>query len=421
LIQRRVIRRLQLDTVFWVSLAMGAALAMLVFLASFGATRFFGDPQVGTLLRVLCISFILDSLSAVPAAILSRLLRFRTEFFIQTASVLARAGVAVLLATLGFGVWSLIAGSIAGVLTAVVMHFAAVCFVPRFRFHKEYLWTTWKTSGFYFLGGAIYYLNMSVDLILIGRYLGAAPLGLYQNARSLTDEIRARLAAPLAQTLFPAFSAAQTESSGLQGLFLRSGRLLATAIFLMGFVVSAISPELIALLYGPKWLGMIPLVSVFGIGAAIRGSTALASPLLNASNRVGITLRYDILGATLMVIGVSLSLQYGIEAVAGAVAAASAYQLAVYSAALRILGMNLSHMYKTMAPPAIAGTLMWLSIQALRPALTAYIDSAAGLLFVLASLGTLIYVIALRLISLQHLLDAKRAFLKLSKSVVENA
>ena len=53
LIQRRTVTRLQLDTVFWISLGLGCLLAIVVFLISFGSAAFFDEPKTGQLLRAL--------------------------------------------------------------------------------------------------------------------------------------------------------------------------------------------------------------------------------------------------------------------------------------------------------------------------------------------------------------------------------
>jgi O-antigen/teichoic acid export membrane protein len=415
LIQRRTIRRLQVDTVFWASMAIGAALALSVLLLSFLADWFFGDPQVGPLMRVLCISFVLNSLVATPSVVLSRLLHFRTEFWIQTGTVLIRAIVAVTCAALGYGVWSLVAGSIAGSLASVLMYFIAVPYLPRLKFHLSYLTSTFSTSSFYFAGGLLYYLNMSIDLILVGRHLGATSLGFYQNARSLTDEIRARLAAPLAQVLFPAFSSLQGQASQQQHLFMRAARLLATVIFPLGFGVSATAPELVPVLYGPQWLDMVPLVVLFGISAALRGSTAIASPLLNASNRVGLTLKYNAINTVLMVVGVVVALPYGVNAVAAAVAFASLYPLVTYRVGIGVIGLNAGHMLRILVPPVAASGLMWAAIAGLRQAVGSPGDRLALQLVLYVAAGSVVYVLSLALISRQHLRDARDAVATLKK------
>ena len=207
LIQRRAINRLHMDTVFWASTILGVLLAAGVFVASFFAGWLFADARIAGLLRVLSLTFLLGGVTSVPSVILARLMHFRTQFLIRAAITVGGATVSVMLAFAGYGVWSLVFGPLAGTVIGVVTCFIAVPYIPRFRFSPSYLTSTWRTSGSYFASGLLYYVNMNLDLLLIGRHLGATSLGYYQNARSLTDEIRGRISIPLQRVLFPAFSA----------------------------------------------------------------------------------------------------------------------------------------------------------------------------------------------------------------------
>ena len=72
--------------------AVNAALALLVFVLSFASGLLFDDPRVGPLLRVLSLTFVLNSLATVPGVVIARLMRFRTEFWINLGVLLAISG-----------------------------------------------------------------------------------------------------------------------------------------------------------------------------------------------------------------------------------------------------------------------------------------------------------------------------------------
>lgn len=407
LIQRRVINRLQLDTVFWATLAINTALAVAVFALSFAAGWLFSDAQVGPLLRVLCLSFIFSGLTAVPWVVLSRQMRFRTEFWINIASVAIRIAAAVACAMAGLGVWSLVIGGLVGTLAHAVLNFARVPYLPRWRFHWPLLTSTWRTSSSYFGNTALYYLNTNLDLLLIGRQLGAAPLGFYQNARSLTDEIRARIAMPIQHVLFPAFSALQADRERFQQLVLRAGRLLAAVVVPIGVGVSANAPELVLVLYGEKWRPMIPVMAMFGLAAALRASTAIGSPLFNANNRVGLAFRYNVIATVLLIGGVLVAMPYGIGAVAAAVAVTSLYSVVVLRAAFGLIGLGFRHVLAVLGAPAVASCAMWLFTLGLRQLHWHALPGALLLVHVLA--GATVYLVALHLLSRQYLQDFRQA------------
>lgn len=407
LIQRRAITRLQLDTVFWATLAINCTLAAAVFALSFAVGWLFADPMVAPLLRVLCLSFVFAGLTAVPWVVLSRLMRFRTEFWINIATVAIRIAAAVVSAWAGLGVWSLVVGALVGAAVSALLNFANVRFVPRWRFHLPLLIATWRTSSSYLGNGALHYLNTNLDLLLIGRQMGAAPLGFYQNARSLTDEIRARIAMPIQHVLFPAFSALQTDRERFRQLVLRAGRLLAAVVVPIGVGVSANARELVLVLYGAQWQPMIPVMSMFGLSAALRASTAIASPLFNANDRVGQALRYNVIATVLLVVAVLLAMPYGIDAVAVGVALTSLYSLVVLRAAFALIGLRARHVLAVLGAPALASAVMWLATLGLHQA---HWDlRPAAMLALQVAAGAAVYLVVLHLLSHQYLRDFRQA------------
>lgn len=414
LVQRKVINRLQMDTLFWAGTLVGVGLAIVVFLLSFVAEGLFGNAIIGDLLRVLCFSFLLSGLAVVHSAIIARMMWFRLEFWIQIAVILFRSLVAILFAYQGYGVWSLVAGALAGAASSVLLAILAVPFLPRFRFHSAYLASTWRTSASYFGGGVLYYISMNVDVLLIGRQLGASALGYYQNARSLTDEVRGRLAMPLQRVLFPAFSALQEDCERLQRTVVHSGRLLAAVIVPVGFGISAVSSDLVPVLYGSQWLEMIPVLSMFGLSAAIRGSTAIASPLFNSRNRVGLSFRYNLVGTLVTVIAIVVALPYGINAVTGAVALSSLYALVGFRVGIGLIGLRARHVMLILGPPTLAATVMWLAILVIRSHSVDQFDTPVLVLAVHVFLGILVYVFALHAISRAYIND----FLELGRRLL---
>lgn len=421
LIQRRVVSRLQMDTVFWASALLGLALTFVVIVLSYTASWLFREPIAGELLQVLSISFVINGLVVVHGALVSRLMRFHTDFWIELISIFSRAAIAILLAWNGFGVWSLVYGSLAGSLIRTVLLYLVVPYWPRLRFDLQYLRSTWVTNSSYFAGGFLFYANSNIDLLLIGRSLGATALGFYQNARSLTDEVRNRMAIPLQRVLFPAFSSLQDDNAWLQTSVLRSGRLLAAVVFPVGIGIAAVADELVPVLYGEKWLAMIPVLKMLGISTAIKASTAVASPLYNAKNRVGLALKYNVIGTLITLASVVVAIPWGINAVAGAIALASLYSFFGYRIGLGLIGLGWKAVAATFAPPAIAAATMWFALEIVRLAWTESTFQEGIHLMLLIAVGALIYATTLIFLSRAFLVDLKWLLKKIRRPPISVA
>jgi PST family polysaccharide transporter len=332
-------------------------------------------------------------------------MRFSTDFWIQITALAVRAATGIVMAYLGFGVWSLVGGGLASSLATVVFNFVAVPYFPRLKCNLSYLASTWMISGSYLGRGLLYYADMNIDLLLIGRRLGAAPLGYYQNARSLTDEVRGRIAMPLQRVLFPAFSALLPHNDRFQQSVIRSARVLAAIVIPVGVGASAIAPELVPVLYGAKWLAMVPLVTMLGISTALKASTAIASPIFSATNRVDLALKYNIFGSAMIAAAVFLTLPYGLDAVAMAVTAASLYTLVMFRVGLGLIGLRTRHVLITLGPPAVAAAAMWLAIVVARPTTGAWIANPGVLLLAHIALGAFVYALTLHILSRQYYRD----------------
>lgn len=401
LIQKRVISRLNLDTAFWATLGIGTTLTLVVVALSFFSRPLFADAQVAPLMRWLSLNFLLGSLTAVPWIVLSRLMRFRAEFWINITSVVVRIGAAVACAVYGLAVWSLVIGSLVSTLVSVALYVTFVPYVPRFRFQSSLIFATWRSSGGYLGNGLVHYLNMNMDLLLIGRYLGATSLGYYQNARSLTDEIRARIAVPIQHVLFPAFSALQSDPDRYREAVTRAARLLAAIVIPIGFGISVNAAELVIALYGERWKQMIPTLAMFGLSAALRASTALASPLFNASNRVGLGLRYNAMGAAVTTLLVIVAIPCGLNGVAMSVLGASFFSLIIYRAAFRLIGLDTATVLRVLGFPATAALVMCLATMALRRITTP--SPVLLTLGVHVIFGAAVYLLTLHLLSRKYL------------------
>lgn len=405
LVQKKSITRLQLDTVFWSSLGIGVTICFIVFSLSFTTTYIFDDEKVGSLLRVLCLTFIFGSLSTVHEAILSRLMLFRAEFIIQISAIASRSILAILLAYYGFGLWSLVAGSIFGSLLAMLLMMATIRYTPRLRFSIRYITSTLRTSGSYMGNTVLYYISTNIDLLLIGRQLGAGSLGYYQNARSLTDEVRGRIAMPLQRVLFPAFASIQSDTYRLQQSVLRSGRILAAIIFPIGIGLSATSAEIIPALYGGQWLAMTPILMMLGISAAFKGSTAIASPLFNSQNKVSLSLKYNALATLLFTISVLLAIPHGLNIVAFTIAANSIFSVVILRVALGLIGLKTRDLMHILARPILSSIFMWISIFSMRTACLSITSNFIVLLFLEIMTGVAAYAVTLHLSSRQYYLD----------------
>lgn len=415
LIQRSRIARIHIDTMFWAALGLGLLLTGVVFALSFVAGHFFDDPMVGTLLQVLCLTFILEELTVVPRSLMARMMMFRADFAVQALMLFFRAGTAVLMAMNGFGVWSLVGGALAGGLFQTVAYTWLVGYRPRLRFNKRYLASTWRTNGGYFGNGILFYINMNLDIVLVGRLLGATSLGYYQNARSLTDEVRARMVQPLQRVLFPAFSAIQNEPERFREGILRSGRLLAIVFMPIGFGIAAVAQELVPVLYGDQWGAMIPVLQVIAIGSGIGAAASVGSPIFNATDRLGLSFRLFFASTVIAVLVTLAGSHWGLMGIAYAKWIIAAVALVFFRVSLGLVQLRWVHIWKILGAPFVVALIMYGAITLAREPLSSVVTGLPGRLAALIVLGAAIYITGALVACRSHVGDIMLVLAKFKK------
>ena len=137
LIQRKGDIKEAANTVFTINLFIGFALAVLVIpLAPFIAI-FFRDPQVVPVLRWIGVSFVINALGSVHTNWLVRDLDYRRKLTPELGGALVKGGVSIVMAYLGYGVWSLVFGQIAGALASVILVWIILPWRPRFTIDRN--------------------------------------------------------------------------------------------------------------------------------------------------------------------------------------------------------------------------------------------------------------------------------------------
>jgi PST family polysaccharide transporter len=182
------------------------------------------------------------------------------------------------------------------------------------------------------LGGAFFtILNKNTDNLLIGRFLGSTPLGLYAFSYNLMLAPLARVVGPLHQVAFPAFSRLQDDRERLAGVWIRSNRMIAALCVppLVGVMVTA--PDAVPLVFGDHWASAAPVVQVLCWVGILQSLQAMNDAILQAGNAVRTYLRYTTAAFVVNLGAFAVGLHWGIMGVAVAFAAASTLLAVVYT------------------------------------------------------------------------------------------
>src|SRR5262249_44617651 len=110
-------------------------------------------------------------------------------------------------------------------------------------------------------------LDRSLDSVLIGRYWGAAPLGLYSRAYNLLMLPVRQLSIPAGNVAIPTFSRLQEDPERFARYYLRAiGLIVWITAPVFGFLFVAAKP-VIVLILGSKWAEAAPVFQILVLSA----------------------------------------------------------------------------------------------------------------------------------------------------------
>jgi O-antigen/teichoic acid export membrane protein len=176
--------------------------------------------------------------------------------------------VTVPLAAAGVGFWSLVIGSLAGVVAGAAV---AVAFSPyplRLRYErgavKEYTSFSWPVLA----SALMAVVTFQVPAAIASRSIGPAAIGAITLTAQITQYTR-RVDQVVTHALYPAICAVKDQRDLLYESFSKSNRLAVLWGFPVGVGVALFADDLVAVLLGAQWELAVPLIQVLGLAAAV--------------------------------------------------------------------------------------------------------------------------------------------------------
>jgi O-antigen/teichoic acid export membrane protein len=361
LVQRQELPRRLLDTVFWAGLLLGLSEMGLLWISAPAVAGLLRAPAVAGVLRGCAPVLLLGPVGLVHRWLLARDLGFRALARIEVLAALAGAAAALALAFRGAGVEALVAR-----VTVTAAATAALAWLTH-PWRPALCWDGAALRAVLPYGSGVIgteILNQAaqnVDFFLVGRYLGAGPLGEYSLAYSLATLPQGRLGPLLARVMFPVFSRAQEDDAALRRGYTRFVAVMAAVSFPLLTFLAVLGPTLLPVVYGTQWRGAVrPLPALCAAGAAYALATTVGS-LYRAKGRPDLELLTTAVRACLLSGCVAAGL-FGwgtTRAVATAVALYAAGSTLLFQpVANRLIGLRMRDYLAAVAPAAV-GSAAW--------------------------------------------------------------
>jgi lipopolysaccharide exporter len=344
---------------FVCSLVSGLVLAGLVWIAAPLVAEFFHRPDVTPLIRLLGVGLLASALAAVPEALLRRELLFSRNTVAYFIRSLVTGGVAIVLAFLGAGAWSLAIGTVSGSVAYLVSAWVLCPDRPDLRIWRTTradIRTVWGYGIPVAASTLLSRLIFDIDYLIVGRVLGATALGYYTLAFRLPELLIINVFFILTGVAFPIYSQVRDNADRLRKGYLVTVRIFSLYGLTAGVGLAVGAPLLVPAVFGHQWgASVAPLVGL-ALYAACRAIGGGATEIYKAMGRPGLTVWLSVV--RLVVLAPSLYLAarwWGIVGVAWAqVGTSLLFAVLMQAVAVRVLKLRWGALGREMLPALVA-------------------------------------------------------------------
>ena len=337
---------------------------LLLFLVFLGAApwiaAFYDEPRLTAIVRVLGFQFVLLAFETLPQSELERDIDFGRRSIVELVTIVAGSLTAWTLARAGFGVWTLVWGSLTTTAIRMVGLNLAQPSLRWPRFSLEGMRSDLLFGRSVTVDRALRFTLADSDRFIGGKLFGNVLLGYYAVANDLASLPINKLTGLINSIALPAFARAQLTPAGARSYLLTVTRLMSLLAFPFFLGMSSIAPELTALLLGPKWQAAAVPLQLLSLVMPLRMLMNAFQPFLWGVGRPDTSASTFLIGALTMPVAFLVGAQWG--PVGLSLAWALVYPLVFLGSiayAQSLTGVLVTDILGTMGRPILASLFMY--------------------------------------------------------------
>lgn len=257
------------NVAFWSNLCMSLFIWLLIGLFSEPLATLVGNPGLGHVLTIACVSIPLAAFSSIQMALYKRDFDFKTLFKVRIVGICIPLFVTIPLAIWLKSYWALVFGTIAGNLANAVLltyysKWKPALFYSFVKLKEMFSFTMWSMFE-----SVSIWLTAYVDVFIIGVYLNEYYLGLYKTSITIVGQITALITGVTTPILFSALSRLQSDEKEFKTMFFKFQKLVALLVIPLGVGIFCFSDLITTILLGKQWLETSGFVGLWGLTSAI--------------------------------------------------------------------------------------------------------------------------------------------------------
>lgn len=219
-ISNALVRKLDRDeadfsTAFYFNIAVATGCAAAIFFGSPWIAHFFKQPELSPIAKLYSVNLIIGAFGMVQGAKLTIEVDFKTQARINFISAVVSGIICLVLAYLGWGVWSLVWQSIISNVMRVILLWTSTKWKPLLLFSKKSFNNLFGYGSKLMASGLLHTVYSELTTIAIGKFYTPAALGNYYRGQGMSSLPVNMITGMFGRVTFPIFSRIQNDDERL--------------------------------------------------------------------------------------------------------------------------------------------------------------------------------------------------------------
>lgn len=262
LIQKKEADNIDFSTTFYANIIFSIFLYIIVFTISPVIAKFYKEPVLTPVLRVLALRIPLAAINSIQQAYISRNMQFKRYFWATLLGTLSSAVVGICMAIRGYGVWALVAQYLTNSFIDTVILWFTVKWRPDFVFDFN------RLKNFFGFGMHILFTSLfntfydNIRSLVIGKFYTITDLAHYNRGQNYPKLIIDNVNITIGAVLYPAFSKMQDNKIRMKEALRKTISSCSFIIFPLMYGLFAIAPDIVKLMLTDKWMPCVPFLRI---------------------------------------------------------------------------------------------------------------------------------------------------------------
>lgn len=363
LIQKQERTETDYSTVFYFNIVVGIIIYIFLFLGAPLIAKFYNEPELIKITRVIGLILIISSFSVVQRTRLIIDLDFKGQAVASILSVTISGLVCIYLAFLNWGVWALITQILLNNLLSTIL----LCILAKWYPARTFSIASFKKLFSYgsklLLSGLLHTIYVNLYSIVIGKRFSATDLGFYNRAYTIAYFPSNNISNIIIKAIFPIQCRIQHDNDELKRTFLQHINMSTFLVFPLMIGLCVLAKPFILSILTDKWLGAVPLLQILCIAYMWDTVMAINMNILKVKGRTDYVFKSEVIKKIVAVIILFVTMPWGIKTMCIGLIFYSFFDIIIISFyTKKVIGCTLWKQFKVVIPPLLLSLSMGLII-----------------------------------------------------------